>query len=217
MVVYDLLTEPQYFGSIAYFVRLIPAKTLQLEVCGSYQKQTYQNRCYILTSQQVDKLIVPIKHHTGNAYKEAKIAYHTPWPQRHWRALCTAYGKAPYFRSLTDMIHPILFDQHVYLLDLNVALLRACLAFLALPKRITFTTSYHKKPSVNTIDDRGLLHPKKNLPTTGFSLPTYQHVFDHPYIPNLSILDLLFCEGPYAQMMLQKAAQYPSKQKRLPC
>ncbi len=209
MASYHFLTELHYLPSIAYFVRLYPATTLELEVCGSYQKQTYQNRCYIFTSQQVNKLIVPIQHSSlAGEYNQVKIAYNTPWMHRHWRTLCTAYGKAPYFEVLSDILHPILFSKHVFLIDLNVALLHACLQFLGLPKKLIFTTAYNKVATREIFDDRGVLHPKKELPIKGFSTPIYRHVFDRTFVPNLSILDLLFCEGPYvSHKLIQQASE----------
>ena len=199
-----LLATPHYLPGTVYLAYLLDYPKLCLEVNHFYAKQTYQNRCHILTSQGVDKLIVPIQH-TGKKqyFKDVKIDFSTPWYLKHQRALATAYGKAPYYHALTDLLFPILARKSPFLLDLNLQMLEAILRFLQLPCEITTTEEYVEKADADTVDIRELLHPKKKLLEEERYAPVYEPLFAHPFVPNLSAVDLLFCEGPYAKELFR--------------
>lgn len=195
-----LLATPHYLPGTVYLAYLYARPKLCLEVCHFYEKQTYQNRCHILTSQGVDKMIVPIQH-TGKKqyYKDVKIDFSMPWQLKHQRGLATAYGKAPYYHALSDLLFPILERKSSFLLDLNLYLLEAVLHFLQLRCEITMTERYVKKADADTVDIRRLLHPKRRGMEEERYAPVYEPLFAHPFVPNLSVIDLLFCEGPYAK------------------
>lgn len=203
-----LLITPHYLPGTSYLAYIYAHPTICLEVCHFYEKQTYQNRCHILTSQGVNKLIVPIQH-TGKKqyYKDVKADFSMPWQVKQQRALSTAYGKAPYYHALTDLLFPILERKHPFLLDLSLQMLEAILHFLQLPREITMTQSYVKPIPPDTLDVRELLHPKKKNLEVPLYAPVYHHLFEHPFVPNLSVVDLLFCEGPHAKELFTLQSQ----------
>ncbi len=208
-----LLIDLHYLPSLAYFACLLPHDTIRLEAQEHYQKQTYRNRCYILTAQKVERLTVPVrKGNTKIPYKALEIDYTQSWVNLHWRALCTAYSKAPYFEYFAEYFRSIFLKRPPYLFDLNLALLQTCLQLLQLEKKLELSNQYEKKPPENIIDARAALYPKNRLHCSCYYQPLqYQQVFGQGFNPNLSIIDLLFCEGQHALTILQQSSVYKNK------
>src|SRR3569832_1559882 len=201
-----LLIDLHYLPSLEYFVFLLPYDTIRLEASEFYQKQRYRNRCYILTSQRVNRLTIPIRIGSGKMlYKNTEIDYSQPWENLHWRALCAAYGKAPYFEYFAEYFHALFLKKHAYLFDLNLELLQTCLQLLQLRKKIELSEHYEKEPQGNVVDARSSIRPSTHLGyCTDFHPIQYSQVFGQTFSPNLSIIDLLFCKGHDAYMILQK-------------
>ena len=176
-----------------------------LDVDSYYEKQGYTNRCYIATSQGVNKLVVPIQH-TGRkqVYREVRIDYSGRWHVHHMRALQTAYGKAPYYEVMEELFFPVLLRTHRFLMDLSLELLTRMMGFWGMSQRVELTKGFIGKPGAMSerdtgIEDlRGVLHPKRKLDDVLVrELPVYRPIFEQPFVANLSVLDLLCCEGDY--------------------
>jgi hypothetical protein len=202
-----LLIELHYLPSLEYFVCLNKFEELILEINDHYVKQTYRNRCYILTSNKIAPLIIPVKE--GNKkikFKDIKIDYDQKWLMTHWRAIVSAYGKAPFFEFFAPYFHQSLFKKNEFLLDLNLQLLSVCLRLLKIKKVIKFTKNYEKEAKIEIEDLRGQIHPKKMFEQNNFykKFP-YNQIFGKNFVSNLSIIDLLFCEGGNAGNILQKS------------
>lgn len=197
-----ILLTPHYLPNIAYFTHLLTHNVVLLEAHGHYEKRSYRNRCYILGSLRVERLTVPVQHSTGKTpYKDIKIDYSTPWPEQHWQAICTAYGKAPFF-LLADPLHDLLHSKPVYLLDLNLSVLRICLKLLQWPIQVRCTTSYAQQPPDNITNQRTTCVSNTAWPAHCHPI-RYQQTFGRNFIANLSIIDLLFCVGPNASQLLR--------------
>ena len=164
------------------------------------------NRTYICGSQGVEVLIIPISHSRKKQYyKDVRIDYSTKWYLRHARAIAAAYGKAPYYHAIMDLLYPILSKRPSFLLDLNRAMLEAIIQFVQLPCSMGMMKGYLAARAPEMVDLRAKLHPKRQaVVIEEIYLPAYRHLFGHPFIPNLSVIDLLFCEGPYADTLFQQ-------------
>lgn len=200
----NLLIDLHYLPSLEYFCVLQQFNHIELERCENYVKQSYRNRCYLKTSQGIEMLIVPLTaKHGKTLIKDVRIDYSQKWQNNHWRTIETAYRKAPYFEYYSDDLKTILYHHHNFLLDLNLELLSFCLKCLRLSPSLSVSVSYEKIPPSHVFDLRSLINPKKPSLDRNFykSVPYYQ-VFGSGFAENLSLIDLLFCEGPRATPLL---------------
>jgi hypothetical protein len=206
-----VLFELPYLPPAAFFAELLSADRLLLERHEHYHKQTYRNRCLVLTAQGVQPLTVPVVD--GNrsekvAIDALEIDYRQNWVHRHWRTLQTAYGNSSFFEYYADYFHDIYVSKPDRLFDLNLALLRLVLRCLRLSLPVEFTAEWQASyPPDHTRDRRDWLSPKQ-LPDTasgaGLRGP-YRQCFGAAFVPGLSILDLLFAAGPAAGSYLTPA------------
>jgi WbqC-like protein family len=195
----------QYLPSLEYFCALLAHDEMKIEAHEYFEKQSYRNRCKIQTTNKIDTLTVPVKN--GNSkvlIKDLRIDYHQDWTRRHWGAIHSAYGKSPFFEFYSDYFRILIEKKPDFLFDFNLDLLTICLKLLRLEKTIIFTEKYEKDVE---IDFRGLIHPKKSFSKNQVYRPvTYRQNFGNEFEPNLSIVDLLFCQGNQSLKILQESA-----------
>ncbi|HEU5289727.1 MAG TPA: WbqC family protein, partial [Cyclobacteriaceae bacterium] len=126
-----ILIDLHYLPSIPYFTVLSSAEKIIIEKNEHFEKQSYRNRCHILTSQGVERLIVPLTSRSGKVLiTEVRLDYSQKWLNNHWRAIESAYRSSPFFEYYADDLHTILFKKNVFLYDLNFELLTICLKWL---------------------------------------------------------------------------------------
>lgn len=192
----QLLLHPGYFLNIANFAAIVQ-NTICWEVKDNYQKQTFRNRCYICTDTGKHMLNIPIKHVGKNRrkqfYSEVEIDNHYPWQRQHWRTLQTAYRTSPFFEFYEDEIAPLYKLDFTHLLEFNLKTIATICDCLQI-KMPTERTTMYQPEITDKRDGRYLIDSKSKIP---FQHPEYVQVFSdrNPFIPNLSILDLLFNEG----------------------
>lgn len=189
------LFSTAYFPCISYMARFLAEDEPLIEVCETYHKQTYRNRCRVMTANGVESLSVPVVKVNGNhtMTKDMVISYKEHWQQIHRRCLESAYKASPYFEHYYDDLKPIFETRFERLIDLNDEALKAVLKMLKVEKGIVHTTDYvHEAEN----DYREAFSPKKEVDCGRF--PQYYQVFSakFPFAPDLSILDLIFNEGP---------------------
>ena len=201
-------------------VELSPS-VVYIEACENYQKQSYRNRCRFYAANGVQALSFPVVHE-GGTYKHSvnrlKIDYSTPWVQQHKRAIVSAYRTSAYFEYYQDELFAILDSQPECLLDLNMALLRFFVEKIGLCVDIRLTEEYSPDavlPGSDGImmqcqDLREVIHPKRQntiLRDLDLEKPYFQ-VFASKYgfKSDLSVMDLLFNEGPDSILYLIRIA-----------
>lgn len=179
--------------------RVIPS-VAEIEACENYIKQTWRNRCRILTASGPEELLVPVIHSGAKMpIREVRIEYSTPWVLRTERAIESAYRSSPFFDEYRDGLFSLLESGTEHLYDLNLLLIRHLLRRLGLACEISDTADF-TPPAGEDDDWRYVLTPKKPnsvLRELGLGKPYYQ-VFSSRFgfTDGLSILDLLFNEGP---------------------
>uniref|UniRef100_UPI004048267D WbqC family protein n=1 Tax=Roseivirga sp. TaxID=1964215 RepID=UPI004048267D len=202
-----ILIESQYLPSVAYFSVLYQAEKVIIEANEWFEKRSYRNRCTILTANGPLDLTVPV-HGANKKILTSKIEIdnHEKWVNNHWRTIQSAYGKSPFFDFYADGFESILKSEETNLFNLNQRLLTICLKYLQIDTKVTFTTSFEKKPEAEITDLRSALHPRIPLSDLKWFNPhPYQQIFGSNFVSNLSILDLLFCTGPEALKVLKQS------------
>lgn len=200
-----IITELFYLPPIEYFVAVQKERTILLDIQENYQKQTYRNRTQIRLANKVETLSIPVLGGNKKVKTELiKIDYHQKWVNVHLRGIQSAYGKAPFFEYYFPYIEEVFKSKIDLLTDFNLKLLTVCLKLLQMDIKVmklekTDTTSQE-------IDIRGLINAKSRFEERNIYHPTpYSQLFGLDFVPNLSIIDLLFCVGPESSNILAKS------------
>ena len=198
-----ILLQPTYFSPIIQYVAVAKADEIIFETEDNFQKQTYRNRCHIYTAQGKQLLNVPVQHtkEMRQKTKDVKIDYKDDWHKQHLKTLQTAYSSSPFYEFYIEDLLPVFEKKIHFLLDLNFLAHEIIMDALQLQMPTKKTAEYHKTPKI--LDLRNLADDK---PKIVYNFERYIQVFyeNHGFISNLSILDLLFMEGPNALNYLEK-------------
>ena len=192
-----------YLPSINVMAALIKHPEVKWDIHEHYHKQFFYNRCVIYGPNGAQKLTIPVhKKYEKTPLKDILIGYETDWQRIHWGSFEAAYRRSPYFEYYEDSIEPMYFDYTPkYLVEWNIKILEVIGKLMDLDMKPAFTTEYFKTYN-DTADYRNLVMPKEG---DAIKEIKYLQVFEekHGFIPNLSIIDLLFCEGPHAKQLLK--------------
>lgn len=215
-----VLVTTAYLGNLQYFSKL--ASGAAIEGCENFQKQTYRNRAEVMTATGVRTLTVPIvwNHRAKMPIRSVQIDYTLPWQREHWRTLTAAYAASPYFDHYAERLAPFYDPTHYHpetLFELNSDLTAQLLGLLGFSDTLHVTQEYTAPvpldASANAGDFRDIISHKPRLrrPDPTFRAPEYYQVFAdrNPFAPNLSVIDLLFCEGPAAAEMIRQSVVNP--------
>lgn len=200
------LLATTYFGPVQWYQKLNQSDRCLIERHDHFIKQTYRNRCVIATTNGLQALTVPIERFEGAhcAMLNIRISDHGSWRHLHWNALQSAYGESPFFEFYADDIRPFFERRWDFLVDFNMEITQKMCELLDIQPHITLTDAYVSAEDVGVTDYRDVIRPKNPLPDDRFQPRRYYQVSEqkHGFQPNLSILDLLFNEGPEAVLYL---------------
>jgi hypothetical protein len=205
----NLLIDLHFLPSLEYFCVLSDFNDITFEKHEHYVKQSFRNRCYVNTTQGVEMLSVPLTNKHGKVpFAEVAIDYSTRWQNVFWRTIESAYRNSPYFEHYSGDVQKIIYSGTSFIFDLNLQLLSFCLESLKWSRQITETSQYEKFVNEPFSDLRSTITTRNTYIERGFYRPApYYQVFGSSFEENLSILDLLFCEGPEAGRLLQASRQ----------
>ena len=216
------LLSSTYFGPVQWYQKLHRYDECLIERHESFIKQTYRNRMIIATTNGPLALTIPTNHDTSMAMKDIRISDHANWRHVHWNALLSAYGESPFFEYYQDDIRPFYEKKYEFLFDFNMEIMEKMIELLDIRPHVRVTDEYFPKlseerrvkseetkfggrresqfngfASDEIVDFRDAIRPKKPLPDAEFTPERYYQVYEqkHGFLPNMSILDLLFNEG----------------------
>ncbi len=211
-----------YFALIAKDFGLAPSGTrpslINIEACEHYQKQSWRNRFMFYAADGPQFLNVPIVHGKDTyelPIRDIRVDYSTPWVLRTCRAISSAYESSAFFEHYSGGIFSILESRPETLFELDLRLIRFFLDKLGIEADIRLTDEYFPVASKTTPmpagpygdDYREIIPPKRpNTVLRDLKLEKpYFQVFarKHGFVSDLSIVDLLFNEGPESILYLK--------------
>ena len=203
-----VLLSTAYLAPVEYYTKLLAYDRILVEQYDHYGKQTYRNRCTIAGPDGPLDLSIPtVKPVTPKCLtRDIRISDHGNWRHLHWNALESAYNHTPFFEYYKDDFRPFYEQKYEFLVDFNEALCQLVCSLLDISPRISRTTDYAAAPT-DADDFRERIHPKKDfrMEDPDFVARPYYQVFQDRlgFLPNLSIVDLLFNMGSESLLVLQ--------------
>lgn len=195
----SVLLSTAYFAPIPFYALIIKSVNTYIEQFENYTKQTFRNRCEILGANGNISLIVPVvkSRNPKTLIKDMRISYDVDWQRNHWHTICTAYGSSPYLNYFKDDIFPFFEVKEKFLLDYNIKIHDTMCELLEIGNNTILTSDFETIPE-DFENFREVISPKNKLLNHQFPNEKYTQVFSEKtgFVPNLSILDLLFNEGP---------------------
>ncbi|QFQ12913.1 hypothetical protein C7Y71_007710 [Pseudoprevotella muciniphila] len=203
-----IILSSAYLAPVQYYTKLYSGMPIIEERHDHFVKQTYRNRCTIATAQGPLSLSIPVKHNGGEKIRtgEVLISNHGKWRSEHWHALVSAYDNSPYFAYYADDFKAVYDQDFECLVDFNEAMENLVCDLLSISPHKQISDHY-VHPEESDIDLRELIRPKVKWNDQHFKPAPYYQVFQEKYgfLPNLSIVDLLFNMGPESRIVLRNS------------
>jgi len=205
----EVRIELQYLPCLEYFTCILNYDRVRIDVEEKYLKQTFRNRCSVLTANKVDILSIPVKSaRQEDLTKDIKIDYSQDWTRRHLGCFQSAYGKSPFYEYYAPEFISVFHKKYDFLIDLNYDLLTICLRLVGIKKEVTYNLSGLENSQNELIDVISVINNKKSLNSFKYYQPIpYYQTFGNDFVSNLSIVDLIFNMGPEARSVLLRSCK----------
>lgn len=203
-----LIVETQYFAPSTLYKKVNKISHVEFDIYETYQKMSFRNRSIIMGAAGPVTLSIPLEEGRGQRrlMKDVRIANRYPWQSQHWKTIMSCYNRSPWFEFYRDELEVLFQKQEDFLVDWNLTCWEWSIKKLGMD--IFTDTSKHYQAEYDLtkwLDFRNEILPKSIM--QNFPEPVvYRQVFEERtgFIPHCSILDLLFCEGKNARLILSK-------------
>ena len=202
--------EIQYLPSIAFYSLLVNYGSFFIEQFENYQKGSYRNKAHIMSAQGPLALSIPLVSGKNNqrSIGAVEIDNTMNWRLNHMRGIHSCYGKSPYYEYYIEQLESLIYSNETMLFDYNLQLINGLNKLLNIEQKMQLTKSYVNQIQYPDMDKRAFISPKASKQSQlkeEFDFKYYDQVFieEQGFEPNLSILDLLFCQGPEAIIYLK--------------
>lgn len=213
-----MILNTTYFGPVSWYRHIARAmKPVFIDTQERFVKQTNRSRCRIATANGVQTLSVPLTYNNGDIITDVRISDHNNWRHLHWQALSSAYGSSPFFEYYADDLRPFFEEKWEFLYDYNRDITLKMCELIGInadiqPKDLLPSDeekarcSHANHPAVSGNETVMNANKQFIVNANAPSQREYYQVFKHRhgFIPDLSILDLLFNMGPEAILFLKK-------------
>jgi hypothetical protein len=202
-----LITDLQYFPPAILFKKSIECTNIELDIYDPFKKMSFRNRCVIAGSNGPVILSVPLQEgrEQRKPMKEVRIDKKRRWQDQHWKTIVSCYNRSPWFQFYGDEMEELYKSEFELLADWNMACWKWVTGKLGFEIPTSFTTQNQASyDPAKYLDFRGQLMPSSIQKQFPISIK-YRQVFEEKigFLPHLSIIDLLFCEGKHAQSILR--------------
>lgn len=193
----NLIVDLQYFSPVILYYTLSDCKHCVFEQYEHFQKMSFRNRCTLLGGNGPINLSIPV--HGGRnqktIMKDVRILNKENWQDRHWKTIASCYNKSPWLAHYADDLASLYQKKFEFLVDWNLECFTWVADKLAIPTGWSLSESYmHKYDDQEFVDWRSALLPA-TINQNFNDVPRYPQVFEDRFgfVPNLSVLDWLFC------------------------
>lgn len=195
-----LIVDLQYFHAANLFFKLDHFSHCSFELYEHFQKMTFRNRCVVAAANGPVNLSIPVSggRNQKTVLREVFIDYRERWQDNHWKTLQSAYSRSPYFEHFEEELRALYQRKYRLLWEWNLACFQWACDKLAINTTISFTTEYLESYPPDRYEDwRSRIVPTSINSVFGTGR-TYNQVFEdrNGFLPNMSVLDYLFCNGP---------------------
>ena len=210
--------QPEYLPWLGFFKKMMNSELFVFLDDAQFRKKGWQNRNRIRTKNGTALLSIPVHAHSYPNINEITIDNNKNWSKRHKKSILYNYAGAPYFEEFKDFIELLFEKKFEYLIDLNTEIIKFIMNELEIKPRIVFSSELKisKKGSDRVLDICKQVGADYYITGTSWAQPHLKieefkksniHVefqkFQHPiytqihgkFIPEMSIIDLLFNEG----------------------